>query len=177
MAIFSRRTAALFGFFSAVLGLPKWSAGASGPRLATSAGGAVALGPSWTRIALVADGGKEALRQRLTGLGPDMHVQIVLRDLQAAAQPGVVYEVYFGLPPGQVPAGSEPVGVLNFFAVAPPNPGRSISRAYDITGRMRTLLSLGLPDDRIAVTIAAGSGQIFNAAAHPTIGTVELVIQ
>ena len=135
------------------------------------------LGPASTRIALVPDGGSDVLRQRLAGRGPDLKVQIVLRDLHAAAQPGVVYNVYFGLPPGPVPACSEAVGVLNFFAVAPPNPGRSISRVYDVTDRVQALLSRGLPADRLAVTIAAGSGQIPDTAANPTIGTVDLIIE
>jgi hypothetical protein len=179
MGKFSRRTIAL-----ALALLPLLSTGhgagaqpsapMSGRTLA--AAGPVALAAETTRVPLVPSAAAGGLRQQLAGLGQQLF--LVLDDLQASEQPGIIYEIYLGLPPGAAPATDDRhfVGTLNFFAVAPPNTSRR-SRSYNVTALIPLLLSQGLSDDNLAVTIVGRVQSQPPAAVHPTVGSIALVAQ
>ncbi len=142
-----------------------------------AAAGGVNLAAEVTRVALMPSGGAGDLRGRLAEFAPRRALFLVLDDLRAAQQPGIIYEIYLGLPPGAVPSADDPhyVGTLNFFAVAPPNTARQ-SRSYDVTALIRRLLSAGLPGDGLAVTIV-GKRQGMASGVSPSIGGVALVAQ
>ncbi len=145
-------------------------------QIVAAAGGAN-LAAEVTRVALLPSGGAGDLRGRLAELAPRRALFLVLDDLRAEEQPGIIYEIYLGLPPGAVPSADDPhyVGTLNFFAVAPPNTARQ-SRSYDVTALIRRLLSAGLPGDGLAVTIV-GKRQGAASGVSPSIGRVALVAQ
>jgi hypothetical protein len=92
--------------------------------------------------------------------------------------PGIIYEIYLGLPPGAAPNADDPhyVGTLNFFAVAAPNTARR-SRSYDVTTLVARLLSQGLPEDQLSVTIVGHVQSEPPVAVPPSIGSVALVAQ
>jgi tyrosinase len=152
------------------------SAPMSGQTLAAAP--SVTLAAETTRVALQSSAAAGALKRQLTDLGEQHPVFLVLDDLHAAQEPGIIYEIYLGLPPGAVPAAGDRhfVGTLNFFAVAPPNTARR-SRSYNVTALIASLLSQGLSDDSLAVTIVGRAQSQPPAAAHPIIGSVALVAQ
>lgn len=140
-----------------------------------AAAGSVTLAAETTRVPLVPTAGARSLRARLAHLG---QVFLVLDDLRASEQPGVVYEIYLGLPAGAVPSADDRyyVGTLNFFAAAPPNRARR-SRSYNVTSLIPVLLSEGLSDDSLAVTIVGRTQSQSPPAAPPSIGSISLVAQ
>jgi len=135
---------------------------------------AVTLAAATTRVVLQpsAAGG---LRQQLKDLRP---LFLVLDDLRAVQTPGIIYEIYLGLPPGAAPNADDShyVGTLNFFAVAAPNTARR-SRSYDVTTLVARLLSQGLPEDQLSVTIVGHVQSEPPVAVPPSIGSVALVAQ
>ncbi len=146
----------------------------SGQLVAAASG--VNLAGEVTRVQLLPNGNASNLRGQLAELVAQRALFLVLDDLRAAQQPGIIYQIYLGLPPAATPSASDPhyVGTLNFFGVAPPNTTRQ-SRSYNVTPLMRRLLSEGLPEDGLAVTIV-GNGQAASDAS-PTVGKVALVAQ
>jgi hypothetical protein len=168
----------------AALGLLALLAGASGPGAQPSvpvndtlaAAGRVALGGETVRVPLEPGTGV-SLSRRLADIG-GRRVFLILGNLEAAQQPGIVYEVYLGLPPGAAPRSDDPhyVGTLNFFAVAPPNTAPS-SRNYDVTALASRLASQRPADDRLAVTIVPTQPSPMAAAARATIGRIALAVQ
>ena len=141
--------------------------------------GPVELNHGETRVALAPRGDAAAALQRLASLQPGQQVIVVLRDIHTAAQPGVVYRLYFGLPPGVAAATSDaqPIGLLNFFAFGPPNPRRDMSRSYDVTETIQQLSTKNLSLERIAVTFAVDGGGSPAANSHAMIGGIDLIIQ
>ena len=145
--------------------------------------GPIGLGSSPAHVTLAAATGGENLRRRVAELGPDERVYLVLRDIRAAEQPGVLYAVYLDLPPGTAPSASHPayVGTLNFFNVvklggageAPP-PASSL-RSYDVTRTLQSLQSQNLLRESPVVTIVPSGSPAPNA--WPTIGCIELIKQ
>jgi hypothetical protein len=144
--------------------------------LATAAAGAVPLSGPVTRVLLASLDGTQNLGRRLTALARDGHLFLVLGDLRAEAQPGIVYEIYLGLPSGAAADNAHFVGTLNFFAAAPPNKTPK-SRSYDVTRTLSMLLSRGLPDGGLAVTIIPAAGAPAPSVAPPTIGRLSLTAQ
>lgn len=142
-----------------------------------AASGAVTLTADTTRVPLLAKAETRSLRGQLAGLGRQQ-LYLVFDDLKAAEQPGVIYEIYLGLPPGPTPNAGDPhyVGTLNFFAVAPPNTSRR-SRSYNVTALIPTLLSQGLSDNSVAATIVASTPGPASSDVHPLIGAIELIAQ
>jgi hypothetical protein len=140
-----------------------------------AAPGPVALSDKTIRVPLEPSSGV-TLSRRLSDLG-GRRVFLVLGDLQAAAPPGIIYDVYLGLPSGAAPTANDPhyVGALNFFAVAPPNP-KPLSRSYDVTALAGRLASQG-PAEGLAVTIVPMQRSPEAAAANAVIGRVALQIQ
>jgi hypothetical protein len=184
MGKFPRRTIALalptVSLLCAALGSRALRSAAGGEQVwAAAPVGAVALRGEPTRIPLVPSPGAEPWRERFATLGPGKHLFLILGDLRATAPPGVVYGVYLGLPPGPIPDAPDPyfVGTLNFFAVTPPAAAAQPFRSYDVTGPMKTLLSIGLPDASLAVTIVPVGAGPESSSAQPTIGRIVLVAQ
>jgi hypothetical protein len=144
-----------------------------------AAASGVKLAAGNTRVQLLPNSGAGNLRGRLGALAEQRTLFLVLDDLGAAQQPGIIYEIYLGLPSGATPSADDPhyVGTLNFFAVAPPNTARQ-SRSYEVTAVVRRLLSEGLPGDGLAVTIVGNrQGAAASDAAPPSIGKIALVAQ
>jgi len=131
------------------------------------------------RVSLTASPGK--------GLETDQPVSLVLHDLRATEQPGVVYHLYLDLPPGATPEQDDPryIGTFNFYDAIPIDAGDSDGRetpgkssgffSYDISGTARTLRGRGMLSERTTVTIRAGGTP--TPGAKPVIGRMELVRQ
>lgn len=148
----------------------------SGDIVAAAAAGGVRLNGPATRVSLAPVDGTENLARRLTALGRERRFILVLGDLRAEVQPGIVYDIYLGLPPGTVGDDAYLVGTLNFFAVALPNKAPK-SRSYDVTRTVGMLLSRGLPADGLAVTIIPAAGAPTPNATPPAIGRLALIAQ
>jgi tyrosinase len=148
----------------------------SGQIVAAASG--VKLAAENTRVALSPNSGAGNLRGQLAELAPQRALFLILDDLRAAQQPGIIYEIYLGLPAEAAPSADDPhyVGTLNFFGVAPPNTARQ-SRSYNVTAVIRRLLSQGLPGDGLAVTIVGNRQGAASDAAPPSIGRIALVAQ
>jgi hypothetical protein len=140
-----------------------------------AAAGPVAVGTETVRIALE-PGAAGPLSRRLADIG-GRRLYLVLGNLEAAASPGIAYEVYLGLPPGAVPAANDPhfVGTFSFFFVAPPDTTpRSLS--YDVTALASRLASQVRPDGRLAVTIVPTQPPTAEAT-RAAIGRIALAVQ
>jgi tyrosinase len=118
------------------------------------------------------------------------HVYVVLRQLKADAQPGVLYRAYLDLPDNPTPQqlADHYVGTINFFnfvqhgdahaaAAAPRAPGRSKERfvSFEVTSKIRALNSNRAIREKPVITIIPVGKPAENA--HPVIGKVELVVQ
>jgi tyrosinase len=109
----------------------------------------------------------------------NQRVYLVLQDLQAQAQPGILYNVYLDPPSGAAPGpASTPAGTINFFDAADHGPGHSagMSRrrkfySFDVTDRVTAAAGTDNPTVRIA---PAGTAA---ANARPVVGSVSLVRQ
>jgi hypothetical protein len=181
MRRFLRRALALALALLSALGAG--GAGAQSPaavngQVPVATAGAVSLSGAMTRVLLAPVAAGEPLDRRLRELGRAHRLFLVLGDLHADEPPGVVYELYLGLPPGVVPDANDPhyVGTLNFFAVAPSNKS-PLPRSYDVTATVNALLAQGLSADELAVTIVAATGSPALNATPPSIGQVTLVAQ
>jgi tyrosinase len=151
------------------------------------AGGGIPLsaGPVHISMAPVARGAVPIdLTERFKALPPARRLLLVLRDLTAAAQPGVTYQVYLDLPPNATPSPESAnfVGTINFFAAAAmntmpgmtmPAPRRTVS--LDITSKAKTLAAQGQLNPTPAVTIVPADAPA--DAARPVVGQVQLVEQ
>jgi hypothetical protein len=137
------------------------------------------------RVSLAASLGK--------ALETDQPVYLVLHELRATEQPGVLYHLYLDLPPGATPEQDDPryIGTFNFYDAIPidagdsdsdsdsdgdgkkPPPASSGFFSYDISGTARTLRGRGMLSERTTVTIRAGGTP--TPGAKPVIGRMELV--
>jgi tyrosinase len=118
-------------------------------------------------------------------LATDQPVYLVLHDLQATEQPGVLYHLYLDLPPGVTPEQDDAryIGTFNFYDAIPIDAGERKKTAtqssgffsYDISGVARTLRGRGMLSERTTVTIRAGGTP--TPGAKPVIGRIELVRQ
>jgi hypothetical protein len=119
------------------------------------------------------------LASRLSSLAQGERIYLVLREMAAQEQPGVLYHIYLDLPPGSsAPTKDDPhyVGVLNFYnARAEGSPG--VFRSFEVTDLLRNLQKQGLLSDPITVTIIPSRGGVLNTNAKPVIGRIELVVQ
>jgi hypothetical protein len=146
--------------------------------LATSdRGGPIAVGPGPTRISLI---GAAPANPTVRTLAQDREVYLVIAGLHAAAQPGVVYDVY--LAPGTADKGSgkpELVGTINFFAASDLGNGRPAGQhptvSLNVSDTARRLAEQGLLGAGAVVTIAPQATPAPNA--RPTIDSVALVAQ
>jgi tyrosinase len=148
---------------------------------AASAGGPIALGSGPTRVTLRMSDPSASIQTfgaRMAALPAEAKVYLVLRDLTAAVQPGVLYNLYLDAPVGAHITPEDPhfLGTISFFAAAgmPAMPGgvpRTVS--LNVTQRMRALA--GQFSGSPTVTIApAGQPHL---AAKPVIGQIQFVEQ
>jgi len=111
---------------------------------------------------------------KLKAAPPKRHY-LVLRGLEANAQPGVLYHVYLGLPEGATPKPNDPhkVGIINFFDAVPVEGAHThdVSFSFDVTG---SIAGLKLADEPV-VTIAPANQP--DAEAKPFLGSVALVTE
>ena len=121
--------------------------------------------------------------KQISRLSPSARAYLVISKLRAAAQPNVVYDLYFA-PPDHAsgkPSARHRVGMINFFnavrhgehAQALANDERFFS--FDITNLTRRLQSEGRLEAEPLVFIVPAGEPATNAA--PVIGSIELVLQ
>ena len=111
--------------------------------------------------------------------GQNKRVYLVLQNLQAQAQPGVLYDVYLDPPSGASSSPSDaPVGTINFFGTGGHGAdhgaagGQSTRYSFDVTDSVKAAsVSSGAPKVRIA---PVGTPV---ANARPVVGAVSLVLQ
>lgn len=147
----------------------------------------IALGAKPVRVQLeaVADGRSEAVPlTRTLEAAPDQRVFLVLSQLQAQAQPEVLYHVYLELPEkASTDKGAEyHVGTITFFDAlkldhgddkhAAHGTGEDKFYSFDVTDLVRRLGSSKSLSDKPAVTIAPVGEPV--SAARPVVGTIEL---
>jgi hypothetical protein len=150
-----------------------------------SSKGPVELGDSAVRVPLFPSPGvgaeKDWLEKKLKTLPPTSRIRLVLRDLSAAKQPGVLFRLYFDLPPETTLSGRDVhyIGAVNFFnasKVAAPEYGNRKGRrfySYDVSPTLRKLSAGGRLSDRPTITIIPAGVPVADAKA--TIGRIELV--
>ncbi|MGA2427565.1 MAG: tyrosinase family protein [Candidatus Acidiferrum sp.] len=129
--------------------------------------------------------GAVPLTQSVAALTPERSLFVVARDLRADVSPGVLYHVYFDLPPGTPPAqaASYYVGALNFFgAVHHTEEGAASSGtvpskffSFDVTEVAKTLQAAGKLSAKPSLTIVP-SGEP-ESEAKPVLGSITLVEQ
>jgi tyrosinase len=147
-------------------------------RLAVATG-AIELGaePASIKLAPAREGAPP--RGQLESVKTPKHVYLVLRDLRAEAQPGVVYRILLDLPNGSAARGgsARQVGTVNFFGVAghdshgsPDKDNRFLS--FDITALAAPLLKNGQLSAEPTVTISPLGRPL--AEAKAVIGEVSL---
>lgn len=142
-----------------------------------AAGGPVTLENEPARVLLEGSN----IVSRVEALPQNQHIFLVLRELHAAEQPGILYHVYLNLPQDAKPARGDihSVGTLNFYNAVPlesgggSNPG--IFRSFDVTALLRNLAQQKALGDQITVTIAPSGTAAANAKA--SIGRIEIVEQ
>ena len=131
--------------------------------------------PAHVQLKLSAE--PEAQKSRLSTLkaAPAHRYYLILKGLEANAQPGVLYHVYLGLPEGTTPKPDDPhkVGIINFFDAVPVEGGHThdVSFSFDITD---SIPRLKLADEPL-VTIAPINQP--NSEAKPFVGSVAVVTQ
>ena len=145
----------------------------------TSGTRAIELGAEPTRVTLSSANGDRprTLAMRLQKLAPGRKLFVVIRGLRAEVQPGVLYHAYLDLPSGTEPKANDPrhIGVLNFFAAAPPAPNDpdKVAYTFDITEAARALQAKHLLADRTTITLRPAG----TPAAKSAIARIELVEQ
>ncbi len=126
-------------------------------------------------LAASANTPQDTLLSRIDKAAANNRIYIVLKDLCAAAPPGVLYHVYLDLPDNTRPAdhGDNYVGSLNFFdAEVLPN-GRFFS--FDVTDIIRNLRAKKKLSENAAFTILPAG--VPEAGAKPVIGVINLIEQ
>jgi hypothetical protein len=166
-------------------------AAAAGAQRAAATRGPIKLGAEALRVDLepVGDQGAKPvpLGIRVQGLGAKKRLYLVLKGLEAEAQPGVLYHVYLELPKADADKKEERrhVGIINFFDAVPhgkkadhaAKPKHMPERTYsfDVTDLAVRLQKMGrLPDDLAITIVPAGRPA---AAARPIIAEASLVEQ
>jgi hypothetical protein len=110
---------------------------------------------------------------------------LVLRNMRAVDQPGVLYTLYLDLPEGTSPRNGAAyrVGTLNFFDAVDPGdhadgmhtPMESKFRSFDVTALLQKLRNRGALSAKPTLTIVPHGTPA--AAAQPIIGEITLVEQ
>jgi tyrosinase len=109
--------------------------------------------------------------------GQNTRIYLVLQNLQAQAQPEVLYNVYLDPPGAPANPSAAPVGTFNFFDAVVQGHGHGVPSgppllfSFDVTDRIAAASTAGTPTVRIA---AVGTPA---ADAKPVVGSVSLVRQ
>src|SRR5215211_2578622 len=126
------------------------------PRMRARVAAAVELSSSPVRANLAAPpstaAGLDDLVARVRNLGPNRRLYLVIRKLNAQAQPGTVFDVFLELPEGATGSAAEPhkIGTIHFFDAVPHGGHGSASAAseqkffsFDITDVAKRLVTEG----------------------------------
>ncbi|HSX64898.1 MAG TPA: tyrosinase family protein [Pseudoxanthomonas sp.] len=142
------------------------------PTIIARSSEAVTIGSKPVQVTLVPNG-------RIAEADASQRYFLLLRNLQASSQPGVVYHIY--LTPGIAPPEkSNYVGSLTFFGATSGQGGHSPPTgsvveplySFDVTDLLSAINDWG-PIELVKVTIVPNG----NPASHPTIGAIELGAQ
>jgi hypothetical protein len=155
---------------------------ASGRLLAESPPGPIALGRAPRRVKLepvcAADGRAVRLAQRVTDAAPRRRFLLVIEDLRAEAQPGVLFDLKLAAAPDGR-AGLEPgalLGTLNFYAAQRPGvAARPRMVSYDVTEALKALAAARTLDGGLVVAVRPVADPAPGAGA--AIGRIALVEQ
>jgi len=117
-------------------------------------------------------------QERVAKLKEDTRLYLVLRDIRANMQPGVLYHVFLDLPEGMDlrEAQEHRVGVINFFDATghgeekAPAEGKGRNRSFDITQLARKIQTRRALSEKPAVTIAPSGEPV--SEARPVIGKI-----
>jgi tyrosinase len=156
---------------------------------AINPGGPVELSSAPVQVNLEAPPGPESenksLKQRVKELKTGKHLYAVAKNLRADVQPGVVYHVYFDLPPGTQPKPGKRdphyVGTLNFFDASGEHMAGAESmgeikfRSFDVTSVAKRLNATKKLSEKPGLTIAPANEP--EAGAKPVIGELSVVEQ
>lgn len=143
----------------------------------------IELGAEPVRVALAPAADEPAaapsLAEGMRALARSGRVYLVLEDVHAAEQPGIIYSVHLNLPPDAEPMPEDEtfVGALNFFNAVPhEDHGRpSIDVSFDVTALVRDLQERGRLGEQPEVTLAPLGAPA--EGSQPVVGSVRLVLQ
>jgi len=149
---------------------------------------AVELSGAPVQVNFEAPPGPEAeqlpLSARIKQLKAGRRLYVVAKNLRADVQPGVVYHVYFDLPPGTTPKPGKRdphyIGTLNFFDAhdhegGPEAAGMAKFRSFDVTRVAKNLQATKRLSTKPTLTIAPANQP--EADAKPVIGELTVVEQ
>jgi tyrosinase len=156
-------------------------------RVATVKAKEIKLGDGPTKVTLEPLAAKEGdkampFAERIKVLPKDKHIHLLVKDLHADAQPGVLYHMYLELPEGAKDDKAAPhlVGTVNFFGAVKHGEGHDQKAAlpayeFDITDLARGLLAKNaLTASPILTIVPAGTPA---EKANAVIGEVTVVEQ
>ena len=142
---------------------------------------AVALGGAGARVVLRPANAQPANRfsLRMKNLAAGRKIYLVLKGLQATAQPGVLYDIYLNLPEAAPPntRNNYQIGSINFFAVTAHGGHASSSsgfRSFDVTSNVRNQGTSQFADNPVVSIIPRGAPA---KDAGTVIGDIALVEQ
>jgi hypothetical protein len=151
--------------------------------LAQSAPGMIALGqgPRVVRLLPVcrSSGEDAGILQRVASSPPSRRFLLVVEDLRAGAQPGVLFDVELAPASSRrtaMPEQGALVGTLNFFAAQRPGVvARPRMVSYDVTAALRAMAASGRRSDALALTIRPATPPAPDADA--AIGRIALMMR
>ena len=172
--------------FEAVPSCPALSLTASLPSQIkqAQASGGLTLGAQASQVTLEPTPGTAAgaadFSQKVRALKPGKHLYLVIDNIRADAQPGVLYHIYIDLPSGAAPRGAtaHKLGVINFFEAAghAGHEGASPrSFSIDVTSIAKRLQARGRLKAKPVLTIVP-FGQP-DAEARAAVGDISFVEQ
>ncbi len=153
---------------------------APGRLLAQSAPGMISLGRGRRSVRLesvCATGGRTAsLSYRIGAASPTRRFLLVIDDLRAEAQPGVLFDLKLSGATERGAQGEAMLGTLNFYAAQRPGvAARPRMVSYDVTETVRSLASSGALDGGLVLAIQPVDTPAPGAGA--AIGRIALVEQ
>jgi tyrosinase len=149
----------------------------SGDKLMLSAHGPFRLGAAPIEIPLRGD---SSLRAAVAELGPTERIYLVLSELSADEQPGVVFRIYLtGTADAKKEDKGQLLGTVNFFNTVPlkaakPGARAGSTRSIDVTEILRNLSIANRLREPVIMTIRPSGAPV--ASSKPVIGRVELVV-
>jgi Protein of unknown function (DUF_B2219) len=125
-------------------------------------------------------GPETSISQSVRSLKDDHKVYLVLRDLRTNTQPGVLYNLYLGLPSDKDAntADKHFVGSINFFnAAVAPDPAKAAQSktfySFDITSLLKSIEAAGDLGDTVVLTIVPAGNA--DSTAKPQIGEIVII--